>query len=177
LENKAMIKIVNSAPPEFPQVPPIITTLRHDLNQKINLLIESVGTLCTAAGELEKLRVALEGIAPACLVPATAHGTCIPIPADAVIVAKKHEVIRAFATANDAFEAMQQSVRDVLGSASLPDNEFESEMVGAEAMRLPYLLPSGRSGRPARRSSLIAALHSALLRMRATFSAAGRLHA
>ena len=96
-----MTKVLNGDNP-VDELSPIITTLRHDLDQKIRRLTDALGTLGVAATELEKVRIALEGTAPATFVSTIAHNTCIQIPAQAVIVAKKHEIIRALETAANA---------------------------------------------------------------------------
>ena len=80
------------------------------------------------------------GYRPAALVSTLAHDTCIPIPAQAVIVAKKHEIMRALDAAQNAFDAVHESVEGVLGSASLPENEGDARSAGAALIQLPQLL-------------------------------------
>jgi hypothetical protein len=135
-----MTTLLNGDDPEFKEISPMITTLRHDLDQKIRRLVEALSKMGVAATELEKLRIALEGTAPAALVGTIAHGTAIPIPADAVIVAKKHELMRALETADNAFVAVREGVTDVLSSASLPKHEPDAGRAGAgRIIRLPQL--------------------------------------
>ena len=86
------------------------------------------------------MRIALEGTAPSALISTLAHDTCIPIPAQAVIVAKKHEIMRALDAAQNAFDAVRESVEGVLGSASLPENEGDARSAGAALIQLPQLL-------------------------------------
>ena len=90
-----MTKLLNGNDPEFAEISPMITTLRHDLDQKIKRLTDALETLGVAATELEKVRIALEGTAPGALVSTIAHDTCIPIPAQAVIVAYEAGLVRA----------------------------------------------------------------------------------
>ena len=168
-----MTKLLNGDDPQFAEISPMITTLRHDLDQKIKRLAEALATLGVAATELEKVRIALEGTASGALVSTIAHDTCIPIPAQAVIVAKKHEIMRALDTATNSFEAVRESVEGVLGSASLPDNEVEVRTGNTSRIRLPQLLqakshfspaaPPSTSARSARPIS-VATLRPALAR-------------
>jgi len=148
-----MTKLLNGDDPEFAEISPMITTLRHDLDQKIKRLAEALATLGVAATELEKVRIALEGTASGALVSTIAHDTCIPIPAQAVIVAKKHEIMRALETATNSFEAVRESVEGVLGSASLPDNEVEVCTGNTSRIRLPQLLHGKSHLSPAARAS------------------------
>ena len=140
-----MTKLLNGDDPELQEISPMITTLRYELDQKIKRLTDSLATLGIASTELEKVRIALEGTAPAALVSTLAHDTCIPIPAQAVIVAKKHEIMRALEIARNAFDAVRESVEGVLGSASLPDNERSARIAGPARIQLPQLLrPKGK---------------------------------
>jgi len=132
-------KLLNGDDPELREISPMIMTLRYELDQKIKRLTDALGTLGIASTELEKVRIALEGTAPGALVSTLAHNTCIPIPAQAVIVAKKHEIMRALETARNAFDAVCESVQGVLGSASLPDTERTSR-IGPARIQLPQLL-------------------------------------
>jgi hypothetical protein len=167
-------KLLNGDDPEFQEISPMITTLRYELDQKIKRLTDALATLGIASTELENVRIALEGTAPAALVPTLAHGTCIPIPAQAVIVAKKHEIMRALETARNAFDAVRASVDAVLGSASLPDNERSARIDGPTRIQLPQLLQrkakfsastrSSRSEEYAGRTSLMATLRPAFAR-------------
>ena len=109
-----MTELLNGDDPEFQEISPMITTLRYDLDQKIKRLTDALATVGIASTELEKVRIALEGTAPAALVSTLAHDTCIPIPAQAVIVAKKHEIVRALEAAQNAFDAVRESVEGVL---------------------------------------------------------------
>ena len=168
-----MTKLLNGDDPEFAEISPMITTLRHDLDQKIKRLTDALETLGVAASELEQVRLALEGTAPGALVSTIAHDTCIPIPAQAVIVAKKHEIMRALETATNSFEAVRESVEGVLGSASLPENEVDVRTGNAIRIRLPQLLQGksysaaarrSTSARSARPNSVAATLRPALAR-------------
>jgi hypothetical protein len=168
-----MPKLLNGDHPNFEEISPMITTLRHDLDQKIKRLADALGTLGVAATELEKVRIALDGTAPAALISTTAHDTCIPIPAQAVIIAKKQEIMRALETADHAFDAVRESVEGVLSSASLPD-EVDVRIDGAARIRLPQLLrpktqfsavprPT-KSARFARRTGVAGTLRPAIAR-------------
>jgi hypothetical protein len=147
-------KLLNGDDPEFQEISPMITTLRYDLDQKIKRLTDALATVGIASTELEKVRIALEGTAPAALVSTLAHDTCIPIPAQAVIVAKKHEIVRALEAAQNAFDGVRESVESVLGSASLPENEGEARSSGAALIQLPQLLrPKARFSAATRTST------------------------
>jgi hypothetical protein len=135
-----MTKLLNGDDPDFEEISPMITTLRHDLDHKIKRLADALGTLSVAATELEKVRIALQGTAPAALVLATAHDTCIPLPAQAVMVAKKHEIIRVMETVENLFDAVREGVEGVLGSASLPENDVDNRADSPARIRLPQLL-------------------------------------
>ena len=70
-----------------------------------------------------------------------------------MIVAKKHEIVRALEAAQNAFDAVRESVESVLGSASLPENEGEVRSAGAALIQLPQLLrPKARFSAPPRPS-------------------------
>jgi len=166
-----MTKLLNGDHPEFEEISPMITTHRYDLDQKIKRLAEALGTLGVAATELEKVRIALDGTSPAALISTTAHDTSIPIPAQAVIVAKKLEILRALEASENAFNAVCESVQGVLGSASLPDDQAAG-VSGAAHIRLTQLFrhknqfatgPSA-SARSARRIDVTATLRPALAR-------------
>ena len=169
-----MTKLLNGDDPEFHEISPMITTLRYDLDQKIKRLTDALATVGIASTELEKVRIALEGTAPSALISTLAHDTCIPIPAQAVIVAKKHEIMRALDTAQNAFDAVHESVEGVLGSASLPENEGDVRSAGAALIQLPQLLRpktkfaastrSATSGQVAGRAGFTATLRPALAR-------------
>ena len=135
-----MTKLLNGDDPELREISPMIMTLRYELDQKIKRLTDALGTLGIASTELEKVRIALEGTAPCALVSTLAHNTCIPIPAQAVIVAKKHEIMRALETARNAFNGVRESVEGVLGSASLPDTERSARVAGSARIQLPQFL-------------------------------------
>jgi hypothetical protein len=148
-----MTKLLNGDDPDFEEISPMITTLRHDLDQKIKRLADALGTLSVAATELEKVRIALQGTAPGALVSATAHDTCIPLPAQAVMVAKKHEIMRVMETVDNLSDAVREGVEGVLGSASLPENDAEGRADGAARIRLPQLLQARRNFSPPTRAS------------------------
>jgi hypothetical protein len=63
-----MTTLLNGDDPEFEEISPMITTLRHDLDQKIRRLGDALGKIGVAATELEKPRIALEGTGPTALV-------------------------------------------------------------------------------------------------------------
>jgi hypothetical protein len=148
-----MTKLLNGDDPNFAEISPVITTLRHDLDQKIKRLADALATLGLSTTELEKVRIALEGTSPTALVSTVAHDTCVPIPAQAVIDAKKQEIMRALESADNAFEAVRESIDGVLNSASLPDTEVDARIGGAARIRFPQLLQSKNPFRATARDS------------------------